>query len=270
MTEKKQTKKPIKSVPKRKIKEVEELTNLIKNRKTILLASIKNIPASLLQELSKKLRKTAEIKIPKKSLMFRALDNSGNEAVKKLKEQINDSVAVLFSDLDSFALAAELVKNKRPAKAKAGQEAPDDIEIPEGPTDLVPGPAITELGALGIQIQIEKGKIHIKQSKVIVKRGEKISANASEVMNKLDIKPFSIGFIPLAAFDTQENKMYLEIRIDQEATLKDLKDSFTKALAFAVEIEYISKDTISFLIQKAARHEKALEKLNDQTKSEGG
>lgn len=271
MAEKKSTKKPVKSVPKRKLKEVEELTNLLKNKKTILIASIKNIPTSLFQELGKKLRKTAEIRVPKKSLIFRAIDASGNEAVKKLKEEIKDSVAILFSDLDSFELAGELVKSKRPAKAKAGQEAPEDIEIPEGPTDLVPGPAITELGALGIQIQIEKGKIHIKQSKIIVKKGEKISSNASEVMNKLDIKPFNIGFIPLAAFDTKENKIYLDIKIDQEATLRDLKESFAKALAFAVEIEYISEDTIKLLIQKAGRHEAALDsKLNDQTKSEGG
>ncbi|MEK6897025.1 MAG: 50S ribosomal protein L10 [Nanoarchaeota archaeon] len=240
---------------------ISELLDLIKKKKTILIASIKNIPSSQYQEISKKLRGKAIVKVPKKSMIFRALDNSGIEEIKKLKSHVKDSTAILFSDMESFELAAELVSKRSPARAKQGQEAPSDIEIPEGPTDLIPGPAISELGALGIKIQIEKGKIIIKEPKVIVKEGEKISQAAAEVMNKLGIKPFSIGFIPLAAFDAEERKLYLEIKIDREGTLKELKDSFSRALGFAVGISYISHDTIKFLIQKAVMQDRALENL---------
>ena len=143
-----------------------------------------------------------------------------------------------------------------------------DIEIPEGPTELVPGPAISELGALGIQIQIDKGKINIKQSKVIAKQGEKISQGAADLMSKLDIKPFSIGFEPILAYDTKENKLYLEIKIDQEATVEELKSNYGKSLAFAVEIGYLTKDTISFLLGKASAHGKAIENLAGEEKEE--
>lgn len=238
-------------IPEAKISRVKELSNLIKNKKTILVASIKNIPASQFQEISKKLRGKAIIKVPKKNLIFRTFDSVGKEEIKKIKGQIQDSVAILFSDIDCFDLAAELVESKSPAKAKTGQEAPEDIEIQAGPTDLIPGPAISELGALGIKIQIEKGKIHIKEPKVIVKKGEKISENAAGIMSKLDIKPFSIGFVPLSAFDTQEGKLYLDIKIDKEKTIEELKIAFGKALPFAVEIGYISKGTIGFMIKKA-------------------
>ena len=248
-------------IPKKKINVVKELSDLIKNKKTILIASIKNLPASQFQEIGKKLRGNVVIKVPKKNLIFRAIDESKNEKVEHIKEQIKESTAILFSDLDSFDLASELIESKSPAAAKAGQETPEDIEVKDGPTDLIPGPAITELGTLGIQIQIDKGKIHIKEPKVIVKKGEKISANAASIMNKLDIKPFSVGFIPLASFDTKEEKLYLDIKIDKEKTLEDLKTSFSKSLAFAVEINYSSKDTISFIIGKAGTHEKILEKL---------
>ena len=247
---------------------VRELSELIKNKKTILIASIKGIPASQFQEIGKKLRGKAIIKVPKKNLIFRVLDSSENDVMKKLKEQIKNSVAILFSDLDCFELASELINNKSPAKAKAGQEAPEDIEVPAGPTDLVPGPAISELGALGIQIQIEKGKISIKQAKIIVKKGDKISADAAGIMNKLDIKPFSIGFVPLSAFDIQEGKLYLDIKVDREGTLEELKTAFGKALPFAVEIGYTCKDTITFLISKARMHEKALEKLKPSEEKE--
>src|SRR3990170_872051 len=240
---------------------VSELVDLIKNKKTILVASIKSIPSSQYQEIVKRLRGKAIVKVPKKGIILRALDNSGIEEAKKLKSQIKESTAILFSDSDSFDLAAELISKKSPAKAKPGQEAPSDIEIPAGPTDLVPGPAISELGSLGIKIQIEKGKIMIKEPKVIVKEGEKISQAAAEMMNKLGIKPFSIGFTPLAAFDTKEGKLYLNINVDKEGIVKELKESFSKALSLAISISYTSPDTIKFLIQKAERQEKALGKF---------
>ena len=237
------------------------MENLIKNKKTILIASIKNLPSAKFQEIGKKLRGKAEVRVPKKNLIIKALDSSGNEVVKKLKEQINDNIAILFSDMDAFDLALELIKNKSPTKAKAGQEALQDIEVQAGPTDLIPGPAISELGSLGIQIQIEKGKINIKEPKVIVKKGQKISAGAADIMSKLDIKPFLVGFIPLSAFDAKENKIYSDIKIDREETLKELKTAYGKALAFAVEIGYTTKETIKFLIGKAGMHEKALSAL---------
>ena len=246
---------------KRNVKTVEDLKNLIETKKTILIASIKNLPASQFQEISKKLRGKAIVKVPKKNLILRALDSSSKEAIKDLKEKLEDSIAILFSDLDSFELAGELSNNKSPAKAKAGQEAPEDIEVSAGPTDLVPGPAISELGALGIQIQIEKGKITIKEPRVIAKEGEKISSGAADVMNKLDIKPFSVGFIPLCAFDNEEGKFYSELKIDKEATLEELKTFYSKALSFAVEIGYSNENTIKFLIGKAGLHEKVLKNL---------
>ena len=255
-------------VPEKNISSVKEFSDLIKEKRTILIVSIKNLPASQFQEISKKLRGKALVKVPKKNLIIRAINDSKNEKVKKIKEYIGENIAILFSDLDSFELAHELVKNKSPAKAKSGQEAPEDIEVLAGPTDLMPGPAISELGALGIQIQIEKGKIAIKEPKVIVKKGKKISANAADVMNKLDMKPFSVGFIPLVAFDTKEEKLYLNTNINEEESVNEMKNLFGRALAFAVSMGYSSKDTIKFLLAKACINEKILENLSSKENSE--
>ncbi|MDO8622984.1 MAG: 50S ribosomal protein L10 [archaeon] len=259
--------KKIKVAPK-KIKAVEELSKLLKENRTILIASIKNLPSSQFQEIRKKLRSKAVIRVPKKSVIIRVLEASGNQEVKKIEDQVKEDVAVLFSDLDSFELAYELIKNKSKVKAKEGQIAPENIEISEGPTDLVPGPAVSELSAMGIKIAIEGGKINIVTSKIIAKHGEKISGKACDLMSKLNIKPFSVGFEPVAAFDSKEGKLYLNINIDPEGTLKELKEAFGKALPFAVEIGYISEDTIKFMIKKAYVQEKAIESLSKEEKTE--
>jgi large subunit ribosomal protein L10 len=244
-----------------KKKVVTELGDLIKKKKTILIASIKNIPGGQFQEIVKGLRGKAVVKVPKKNLIFRAIDGAKNEDLKKLESKIDDSFAILFSDMDGFELAGELLKSKTPSKAKVGQVAPEDIMVEAGPTDLVPGPAISELGAVGLKVQVEGGKLSIKENKVIVKKGETISQKASDIMSKLDIKPFSIGFIPLCVFDNESKVFYAEINIDTEGTLNNLKYAFGKALPFALNIGYISNDTIKFMIMKAGNQAKRINRI---------
>jgi large subunit ribosomal protein L10 len=262
----KKTTKPVKTahVSDKKKKAVLDLSKLLKEKKTFLIASIKNIPGSQFQEIVKRLRGKAVVKVPKKNLILKALDSSKEEEIKKIRESIDENFALLFSDIDCFELAIDLIRKKSPSKAKVGQIAPEDIEIPAGPTDLVPGPAISELGSLGIQIQIEGGKITIKSPKVIAKKGTKITQSAADMMSKLDIKPFSIGFIPVAAFDNESKIFYSDLNINPDQILDNLKEAYGRSLPFAVQIAYSTPETITFLIGKAGRQEIAIANLQNK------
>jgi large subunit ribosomal protein L10 len=251
----------VENIPQIKINIVKELVDLLKAKRTVLIADIGNIPGSQFQQISKKLRGKALVKVPKKNLFERAIDDFGKKELIGLKEKFFGASALLFSDLDSFELSAELLDKKSPAKAKPGQTAPTDLEIPAGPTDLTPGPAISELGALGIQIMIQGGKIEIKEPRVVAKEGEAISQGAADMLSKLNILPFSIGFNPVCAYDAEDNKLYLEIKIDKEETLEALKYAYARALPFAGNIGYITTDTVKFMVQKAGSQEKRLIKV---------
>lgn len=244
-------------VPELKTRTVTELENLIKKNKTFMICSIKNLPGKQYQAIKKKIKELARIKVVKKSLVLRAIDNSGIE-IKKIKEHVKEDSALLFSKIDCFELSAILSENKSPVGAKIRQMVPEDIEVESGATDLVPGPVISELGALGIKIAIEDGKINIKEKKIIVKKGEQVNEAAASIMAKLDIKPFSVGFEPAAAYDSEEKKVYTNIRIDKEKTLDELKKSYSRALAFAIKLAYPCAETIRFLLGKATSHEKAI------------
>jgi len=250
-----------KKIPQGKINAVAELSKLIDTSKTILVANISSIPGSQFQQITKKIRNKATIKVPKKSLFLRAIENSKKTNLENLKNFLEKPFALLFSEIDSYDLAGDLLKNKSPAKAKPGQVAPIDLEVPAGPTNLVPGPAISELGALGIQIQIQGGKIEIKEPKVVAKSGSTINEAVAAILAKLGIMPFSIGFLPVCAYDSDEKKIYSEMIIDAEGTIEDLKFSFGKALAFAVGIGYFSNETTPLMIQKAASYERRLIKI---------
>ncbi len=259
-----------KPIPTKKVISAKELSDLSSKKKTILFASIKNLPASQFQEISKKLRGKAVVKVPKKNIVLRVFNSSKDEKLKDLNSELKEDIAILFSDMEGFELAGELMNARSPAKAKKGQIAPENIEVEKGPTDLLPGPAVSELGALGIPIMIDKGKIAIKENKVIVKKGEAISQGAADVMGKLDIKPFTVGFEPLVVYDIVEKKIYKNIKIDKEGVLNEIKYASGKSLPFAMDIGYVCEDTIKLMITKAGREELALLSLSNTPQVNSG
>lgn len=248
-----------------KDKNVNNLSESIKKSKTLMVVSIKNLPSKQFQSIKKSMRKDADIKVAKRNIVLRALEKAG---ISNLNNYIISDSAFVISKLEAYELAGKLSEKKTPVFARAGQIAPEDIEVKEGPTNLVPGPAISELGALGIQISVENGKISIKKNKIIINKGQTIKENVASVLQKLNIMPFSVGLDVKAAYDIDDNKLYTELKIDSEGYTKELKHTASKSLGFAQIISYVCKETITFLLFKANSESKVLEKNIQLNKSE--
>jgi ribosomal protein L10 len=247
-----------KKVPEYKLKQVATLAKAMKEAQTILVASTKKLPSSQFHEIKKKMRGKATIAVAKKSIMLRAIDAAGKPGLDKLKENITSDVAVFFSDMDTFSLSGMLADNQSNTRAKTGDIAPEDITIEPGPTDLIPGPAISELSSVGLKVAVESGKLAIKIGKTVAKAGEPIKENVASVLGKLNITPMKVGFEPIAAYDMRDNKVYTGIKIDKKSAYEELKSAISKALGFAINIKYVAKETLSFFLGQAAAEEKAL------------
>src|SRR3989344_751468 len=252
-----------KAIPAYKLERVAQLKSLITSHATLLVASIKKLPSSQFHEIKKRFRGKAEICVAKKSLVIRAIDATKDTALQPLKSHVTADIALFFSNLDPFTLSGVLADNQSPAKAKAGDIAPEDIHVEPGPTDLVPGPAISALSGVGLKVAVEGGKLAIKQPATIAKQGEPIKDNVASVMAKLGIFPMRVGFEPLAAYDSNDKKVYAGIRIDKKGTLASLREIIGKSRGFAIAIEYVSKDTVAYFISKAGLEERAIQKLLD-------
>lgn len=250
-----------KEIPEYKIKIVGDLVSKIKKSKTLLIASTKNLPSSQFHEIKKNMRGKADVGVAKKSAVIRAIDSAAKPGLDELKKYVGSDVALFFSELDPFELSALLTENQSPAKAKAGEVAPEDIKVEPGPTSLVPGPAISELSGVGLKVAVEGGKLAIKLPATIVKKGDTIKENVASVLAKLDILPMKVGFEPIAAYDSAAEKVYAGIKIDKKALLDELRISIGKALGFARNRGYVVKETLSFFFGKANAEEKAIEKL---------
>jgi large subunit ribosomal protein L10 len=257
-----------KPIPEEKTKLVKEISDKMKESRTVLIASCKGLPGKQFHDIKKKLRGKADFQVAKKSALERAIDGVDKGAIKNLKKEVGADVVIFFSDMNPFELSGLLSDSQSPSKAREGDIAPADITIEPGPTELIPGPAISELGSVGLKVAVKDGKLEIQKGTVVAKEGDKIESKVAGVLAKLDIKPMKVGFLPIAAYDKEEDKVYVGIKIDKEGTLDELKDLIGKALGFAVNIDYVVKETITYFIAKASAEEKALEGLVEKGSGE--
>lgn len=237
---------------------VKDLAKLMKS-KTVMVVSIKGLPSAQFQEIKKKLREQGKIRVAKKSLVDFALEHSGNDNLKALVKYVDADCALLFSDEDAFVISGILSDSKSPAKAKAGQVSPEDIYAEAGGTDLVPGPDISALSAVGLKVKVENGKLAIQARAILCKKGEKISSERAAILSKLNIVPFKIGLEPVAAYS--DGKVYADIKVDKQGFLTLLKEYYARSLAFTVSLPFMTKESLPFILGKAAAHEKALQSL---------
>jgi large subunit ribosomal protein L10 len=249
-----------KEVPEYKLKLVKDLASEMKKSKTVLIASTKGLPSSQFHDIKKKLRGKADIRVAKKTIILRALEASGKSGLKHLESHIKSDVAIFLSDLDAFELSGLLADSQSSTKAKAGDIPSEDITVEPGPTDLVPGPAISELSGAGLKVAVEGGKLAIKLQHVIAYAGEPIKENVASVMGKLNITPMKVGFEPICAYDSVSDKVYTGIKIDKKGVLEELKSLIGKALGFAIGIKYPTKETVTYFIKKAGLEAAALDK----------
>jgi len=250
-----------------KVKALKELIGMIERYPTVCVSSIENLPSKQLQKIRHMLRKEITMKIVKKNTAIMAFEESKRENVGELAKYVEKNSVILFSNLDPFEIASLLNDNKFPIKAKPGQIANEDLVIEAGPTDLMPGPAISELAAVGLKTGVEGGKISIKETKAIVKAGQNISKNAADVLMKLDIMPFTIGLDIKAAYDNKDKKVYSNIKIDREGFKNSLLGAFASARQFAINLGYATKETITLILARAQREALALEKLTTQAQT---
>ena len=230
-------KKKLKRAKAWKQEQVVDITGMIKSSKTVGIAKIRGLGATQLQRIRKGSQDKTRLRVSKNSLISISLNECGmNEMV----DFIDDQMALIFTDLDAFALYKAMEEGKIPAPIKAGAVAPHDIIVEEGPTSLKPGPIVGELQNLGIPAGIEGGKVVVKKQKVAVKEGEKVSPAHADMLAKLEIYPMMEGLDVCAVYDSEGGVLFTPdvLYIDPLRYVSDLKEGAKAALSLATNIRY--------------------------------
>jgi len=233
-----------------KKKEVEELRKMIESYSSLAILDMHKMPSKQLQQIQKKIRGKAVMKMTKKAILNFAVKNSNLPNKEELMKIIPMQPAIILMNEDPFRFYLLVDKMKSVASAKEGDIAPNEIAVAAGPTNLMPGPAISELSKVGIVAGVEDGKIAVKRDAVVAKKGDKISKLLASVLRKLNIEPMLVGLNIVAV--CQNGMIYSKEALSFSNTFPEkLKEAFSHALSLSVAICYPTKDSIKYLLTKA-------------------
>jgi len=244
-------------IPEWKVKDVEELVEMIKKSRVVGIVGVREIPADNLQQMRGSLRGNVEIRVVRNTIARRALESSVPE-IKPLADFIEDQTALLFSNDNPFKLNSLLEKGKKPMPIKAGARAPKDIVIEAGVTSFSPGPMVGKLQAAGIPAAIKSGKVVINQNITLAREGEVVSAKTADILKTMEIFPKNVGLELRAAYEGGLIFKVKDLSIDVEAQISELSVASAKAFSFAVMIGYATPQTIGPMLQKAQTEARAL------------
>jgi len=237
--------------------EIDEIKKNAGKYTLIGLVDMYGIPAAQVQQIRRNLRGKAVIRVTRNTLIEHALGEIGGK-VTGLTKFVSGHSAMIFTNDNPFKLFRQLEKTKTKMAAKAGETAPEDIVVEKGPTSFKPGPIVGELQQAGIPAAIEGGKVKIRETKTIVKKGAVISKKVADVMIKLDIKPMDVGLALQAAFYEGDVFEPSVLAIDETAILAQIQLAGQQAFNLSVNAAIPTKETIVPILTKAVREARSL------------
>ncbi len=217
-----------------------------------------DIPTDSLQIIRKKLKEmNIDVKVVKKNLFIKALERINDQNIKKMIDIIeeNKRITVLLllpkEEINPFLLNKILEENKSYRAAKEGDILEEDVIIRAGPTNLTPGPVLTELKKYNIKTKVENGKIVITEDTLVAKKGQKVDSGLVSLLQKFNITPIPVKIKLLLVYDGKTLYTYDILSTPLEEYINQLRSGFRKAISLTIEISFPTKENIKLLLTKA-------------------
>ncbi len=245
-----------KEIPKWKREEVNHLVDLFKDYKNIVVIDVAHLNDRQIQETRKILRGKAIIRMSKKNLQLRAIEQYKAESNKANLEEFAENIpgqsALCFTNMDIFELKKIFNENEWMVPAKPDEITPVDIWVLAGDTGLPTGQVISELNmTLKLPTRIQNDTIWIRDDTRTHKAGEIVDVKQAAVLKKLGVKPIeSLIKIHYAWSDGEiipEEILY----VDTQQIKQNLVRGYREALAILFEMPIYFDDMTNDYILKA-------------------
>jgi large subunit ribosomal protein L10 len=243
-------------VSKQKAAVVENTVDLLKKYDVVVAANLFKVQSGMLMDLRKNLRGQLEIKTVKNTLMRISMEKAEKPATKEFIKAVEGQNLFLFTNGNPFKLAMNLEKSKVDSFAKAGDKALKQLTIPAGNTGISPGPMISKFSSLGVKTRIEAGNIWVVGDTVIADKGDEITADLADILQRLGIKAAQSGLSLKAVYEKGTIIPGSELVLDVQSYRRKLMDAASGAFQVALRGEYVTAETASTLVTMALQNAK--------------
>jgi large subunit ribosomal protein L10 len=251
-----------KIVSPKKLQDVNEVKTLCEMYSTIGLAKLGKMSSSAMAALRAKLRGTIVIRVTKKTIMKRALEQvNGKPELMKLADRYTEKTgpsALIFTNLKAIKLRRLLDENRSKKRVKPGEQVNVDIVVPAGNTKLPPGPAVTELNQAGLPTRMQDGTIWIQKDTTVVKAGGVVDPKLALVLAKLNLEPVEVLLDLYSAWENGEVLDSNVLIVDTNKYKAMFQSAQVNAQKLAIESGYVTPENVRPILVKAYTRAKAL------------
>jgi large subunit ribosomal protein L10 len=233
---------------------VEKTVDLLKKYDVIAAAELFKVQSGMLMDLRKSLRGQLEVKTVKNTLMRISMEKAEKPATKEFIKAVEGQNVFLFTNGNPFKLAMNLEKSKVESFAKAGDKALKQLTVSAGNTGISPGPMISKFGGLGIKTRIEAGNIWVIADTVVADKGDEITADMADLLQRLGIKAAQSGLTLKAVYERGTIILGDALVLDIPSYRRQLMEAAGGAFQVALKGGYVTSATMSTLITMALQN----------------
>ena len=266
----------------RKKNYINTVINLSQEYNKVMIAECNNVGSSQIQAIRKSLRGKGVVLMGKNTMIKKAIEinKDNNPKLHALKKYVKEKVALIFTNSDLKEIRDLVYENRVSAPAKAGQISKIEVVIPAQNTGMEPT-ATSFFQALNIPTKITKGAVEIINDYTILTVGQKVGNSEAMLLQKLNINPFSYGFVFNTIYD--DGTIYSPDVLDlsenvlgallgeavQTVAAVSLGANYTTAASVQSEVINAFKNVLAVSVAsnfKMPENEKVLEYLEDPSK----
>lgn len=243
-----------------------KLLSLLDEYNTVLLVKVDNVGSGQIQEIRTVLRGRAIMLMGKNTLIRTVIREKAEEKpeLAGLADAVRGNLGMIFTNSDVNEIREAIESNRVPAAARVGLLAPDNCVIPAGPTGLDPGQT-SFFQALQIGTKIVKGSINIMNDVNLINKGERVSASAVSLLNKLNLKPFFFSMMVDQVYENGSIYSAEVLDLTDDMLLGKFFSGVNKLASVSLAIGQANLATIAHSLARAFKNILALAVVSDFT-----
>lgn len=232
----------------------EKMRGLLDTYSKVFVVEVDNVGSNQMQQTRQAMRKDAEILMGKNTLMRKVmkeyLKDHPDHPYSELMPLLRGNVGFVFTNSDLGSIRDKILSNRVPAPARVGSIAPVDVTVPAGPTGCDPGQT-SFFQTLQIATKITKGQIEIVNAVPILKKGDKVGSSEAALLQKLNIRPFTYGFVISSIYDNGSVFGAEVLDITPEVLSAQFFNALSKIAAISLHIGYPTQASFPHSIANA-------------------
>ncbi|KAK0403303.1 hypothetical protein QR680_016849 [Steinernema hermaphroditum] len=181
---------------------VEDIKSCVDTYKNVFVFTIENMRSTKFIGVRQNFKQNSRFFFGKNNVMAIALgrkaDDEYADELHKISECLKGQCGLMFTNADTDEVLQFFKTHVEPDYARCGNEATEEVSLPQGPLPQFAHSIEPQLRKLGMPTKLERGIVTLYEDFEVCKKGDKLTAEQARILKLLEIQMTPFQVIPTA------------------------------------------------------------------------